>query len=192
MCGVAVFPFIFCVFALSLAVQQCSWVIDIVERNQTRRAVSTILPKGNYFLRIRVQCNGKVSYSVSTRYIGTWMPPSLRSLLNLKFAFIITDQLGDDEKCSINRSYPPGSCWNKVLWCGSVPFRRGCTSIVRSSGRNDKSQLWLCEAYTRHRILQVSEIIGFHHLMSRITRGNCALNSKSLQFRSQLTYNPLC
>ena len=45
--------------------KQCFWVNDAVEKKNLSKVTSVIVPGGQYFLRIRVKCDGKVSGLVS-------------------------------------------------------------------------------------------------------------------------------
>ena len=41
--------------------KRCFWVIDAVEKENLSKVASFIVPGGQYFLRIRVKCDDKVS-----------------------------------------------------------------------------------------------------------------------------------
>ena len=43
----------------------CSWAVDLVEKADMQQRAETLLPGGKYFLRIRVQCGGKVGHAVT-------------------------------------------------------------------------------------------------------------------------------
>ena len=45
--------------------KRCFWVIDAVEKENLSKVASVIVPSGQYFIRIRVKCDDKVSGSVA-------------------------------------------------------------------------------------------------------------------------------
>ena len=41
--------------------KRCFWVIDVVEKENLSKVAYPVTPDGEYFLRIRVECDDKVS-----------------------------------------------------------------------------------------------------------------------------------
>ena len=48
-------------FTFSQRNEHCTWVIDVVEKDNMAKVASTIVPNGHYFLRMRIKCDHMVS-----------------------------------------------------------------------------------------------------------------------------------
>ena len=67
---------------------RCSWVFDAVEKENLSKVASVIVSSGQYFLRIRVKCDDKVSgLLVKSLTCMLISPPSSSHNISLKCRF---------------------------------------------------------------------------------------------------------